>query len=301
MANDDDEDEPVGRGSPDYLEDDVIDDVLDDALAAQGREPAQRRRDAPETQPADDQPLEQPDVLDQAPARPAAAPPAAEPQLPRHGMEAPGPERWSLLSNFDDMASDPLEAQIEGLDDQQEQTRVTASAPQPDARDTAASGPGLVAKAKRLFAVQDDPREAPARAEPPADDTESDEFWDEVAPPAQGDVDIDAVLARAEQADEPPQPPQPPEPDNAREAEPTPQHAEPPVAPTPTPARPVADDSALGNLMARLRAGPGPRTTTKATINLELDAPTRQVTRESTPQDADLTSVFNRLKTTRRD
>ena len=287
LTDDDRDDPPADRVAPQYTDDDLIDDLLDDALA--GQQPA------PEQSTADSVPRSAPEAPPQAPTRDTAGPAAMESQFAQSGVEA-GPERWSLLSSFDDMAGDTPEAQIDGLDDAEAQWPKTSDvaeqvAHSPEASEQAAdeTAPGFVAKAKRLFRSDEevaDDADRLARRErqqPPASET-ADDFWDEVAPQGQGDVDIDAVLARAEPADD-------------AEAE---IYAEPEVPAPRSATRPVSSDSALGGVMARLRAGPGPRPQAKPRLNLALDAPKREAVREEAPRDEDLASVLRRLKSTRR-
>ena len=273
MADDGDDAEASDRdhGS---LQDDVVDDVLDDAYAA-------RQADAPaDSEP--DTPTEQPAPKREAPK--VAAPPPRAARMPEAGVE-PGPERWSLLSNFDDLAGDPPEAHIEGLDETPEPSQPERSWPAVSVPVAEAASEGLVDKAKRLFRSQGEADARPARRSGPANT--ADEFWDEVAPQVPGDATSSAAQDKAGSDDDEPQ---------AEE-----RYAEPELPRRHAPAPQSDKDSALGSVMARLRAGPGPRAQTKARLNLELDAPTRKSVREDSTQDADLSSVFNRLKTTRRD
>lgn len=278
------EDRQADRGAPQYADDDLIDDVLDDALAGQQTEPAHKAVD-PEPQSQRSRAPEVRAPEPPAPARETAGPAAMESQFAQRGVEA-GPERWSLLSSFDDMAGDTPEADIEGLDEADEPWPQMRDEQEPAAEE---SGPGFVAKAKRLFRADEDASDDAQRPvrhqrqDPPASEP-ADDFWDEVAPQGHGDVDIDAVLARAEPAD-----------DAAAEV-----YAEPEVPAQPKPAPSVDSDSALGGVMARLRAGPGPRPQAKPRLNLALDAPKREAVREEAPRDTDLASVLQRLKSTRR-
>ena len=296
------------RPEDDYAEDDVIDEVLGDALARRGQsDPAEADmldavdNPAIQTQPPPNTPREP------EPEPEAAREPVADPE--------PGPERWSLLSQFDDLAGDPPEATIDGLDDGDvgETSDAEDDWPRsaPDALDPdAGQGPKLVAKAKRLFRKQDTERYDSAepvpggrRAEPAGGSEETaDEFWDEVAPQAHGNVDIDAVIARAEPAPAAETPP--PAPTQKPTAPKAVERPEPEPAPEPeqqVPIRPLDENSALSGVMARLRAGPGPRSDAKTRLKLELDAPARTRASDEPERDAKLSSVFERLKTTRRD
>lgn len=275
---------------------DPVDDVLDDALVEQRT----LRPDADEPPEVDVPEVREPERDTHTPDPVVEEPPhrrsprfAAEPAMPEVAAEA-GPERWSLLANFDDLAGNPPEAEIEGLDTPEQTAADTHAAVDDDRVDQ----PTVK---RRLFGGQDDAdtrsHDVPADEQPPS----ADEFWDEVVPQGHGDVDIDALIEQAEPAET--QRPAPEKPSAAsppaREAEP--RRAPEPAAERPRPtARPVDADSALGGMMARLRAGPGPRQQTKARISLTLDAPARETVADDAPADADLKSVLQRLKATRR-
>ena len=312
------------------------------------KQPAQQapKNDVPEATDAapDDAPNDRQDAP--APAAEAKRPPAVEepPEIRRKPPEVdatpeepvaavrdpdPGPERWSLLSRFDDPAGALDDAEIEGIDD--DNWPAVAEAPSLPPRvqeedhtvedDTAR--PGVLAKARRLFGAsdRDDPSGsseggwdeaapgdsvAEARDAAEAGDAAAEEFWDEVVPQGAGDVDIDAVIARA-QNDRSPEPAAPlaPEKPSTRDVRvsapppPEPANLEPPAA-SERPRVPPADDSALGGLMARLRAGPGEREQRTPRLTLELDAPERDTASALEPEDTRLESVFARLKRMRR-
>lgn len=243
-----------------------------------------------------------------------------------------GPERWSLLSQFEDPAGAVDDADIEGVDD--EQWPAIAPEPalpprvqdEPHEHDGHAQGPadddkpGVLERARRLFgrdtdAETQDQETAWQEASPDAPQDRSDadavagqdvaaeEFWDEVAPQGGGDVDIDAVIARAqsEPADDAPPAREPvasPTPAQAPDAPPAPPpRPEPEAAPRATPAQ----DSALGGLMERLRAGPAEREARSPRLHLELDAPEREPASGGADRDTSLDSVFARLKRMRRE